>query len=101
MRAVTDAGLLCALCDWKEKTPRRTVISRRGQLRWSSEDVDSLSEDVDQASTPKKMRSSGINSQEEMTVLIKSENRGGQRQKGKKIGITQDCTEVAFTKICD
>lgn len=59
-----------------KKTPRRTVISRRGQLRWSSEDVDSLSEDVDQASTPKKMRSSGINSQEEMTVLIKSENRG-------------------------
>lgn len=84
MRAVTDAGLLCALCDWKKKTPRRTVISRRGQLRWSSEDVDSLSEDVDQASTPKKMRSSGINGQEEMTVLIKSENRGGQRQKGKK-----------------
>uniref|UniRef100_A0A3P8QZS6 Zgc:163014 n=1 Tax=Astatotilapia calliptera TaxID=8154 RepID=A0A3P8QZS6_ASTCA len=30
------------------------------------------------------MRSSGINGQEEMTVLIKSENRGGQRQKGKK-----------------
>lgn len=47
--------------------------------------MDSLSEDVDQASTPKKMRSSGINGQEEMTVLIKSENRGGQRQKGKKI----------------
>ncbi|XP_030575362.1 acyl-CoA-binding domain-containing protein 4 [Archocentrus centrarchus] len=56
-----------------EKTPRRTVISRRGQLRWSSEDVDSLSEDIDQASTPKKRR---MNSQEEMTVLIKNENRG-------------------------
>uniref|UniRef100_UPI0037E7D7C9 rab9 effector protein with kelch motifs n=1 Tax=Semicossyphus pulcher TaxID=241346 RepID=UPI0037E7D7C9 len=59
-----------------EKTPRRTVISKRGHLTWSSEDMDSLTDDIDQASTPKKMRLSRMNSQEEMTVQIKNENRG-------------------------
>uniref|UniRef100_A0AAQ4QRF3 Zgc:163014 n=1 Tax=Gasterosteus aculeatus aculeatus TaxID=481459 RepID=A0AAQ4QRF3_GASAC len=51
-----------------DKTPRRTVISKRGRLTWSSEDVD-------EASNSKKMRVSRINSQEEMTVQIKRENR--------------------------
>ncbi|KAM8737127.1 kelch domain-containing protein 2 isoform 2-T2 [Acanthopagrus schlegelii] len=54
------------------KTPRRTVISKRGHLTWSSEDMDSLTEDIDQASTPKKMR---MNSHDEMTGQIKNYNR--------------------------
>ncbi|XP_062295755.1 uncharacterized protein zgc:163014 [Scomber scombrus] len=58
-----------------DKTPRRTVISKRGHLTWSSEDLDSLTEDIAQASTPKKMRLSRMNSQEEMMVQIKSESR--------------------------
>ncbi|KAM7402975.1 hypothetical protein PAMA_003752 [Pampus argenteus] len=58
-----------------DKTPRRTVISKRGRLTWSSEDMDSLPEDIEQASTPKKMRLSRMNSQEEMTVQIKSVSR--------------------------
>nr|XP_046268680.1 acyl-CoA-binding domain-containing protein 5 isoform X3 [Scatophagus argus] len=58
-----------------DKTPRRTVISKRGHLTWSSEDMDSLAEDIDQASTPKKKRLSRMSSQEEMTVQIKNENR--------------------------
>ncbi|XP_010732194.2 acyl-CoA-binding domain-containing protein 4 isoform X1 [Larimichthys crocea] len=57
------------------KTPRRTVISKRGHLTWSSEDMDSLAEDIDQASTPKKRRLSRRDSQEEMAVQIKNENR--------------------------
>lgn len=64
----------------QDKTPRRTVISQRGRLAWSSEDADSLGEDIGQASTPKKMRLSRMNSQEEMTVQIKNENREGQKQ---------------------
>lgn len=64
----------------KVKTPRRTVISKRGHLTWSSEDMDSLAEDIDQASTPKKRRLSRMNSQEEMTVQIKKDNREGQKQ---------------------
>ncbi|XP_038584213.1 acyl-CoA-binding domain-containing protein 5 [Micropterus salmoides] len=58
-----------------EKTPRRTVISKRGHLTWSSEDMDSPAEDIDQASTPKKRRLSRMNSQEEMAVQIKNVNR--------------------------
>ncbi|XP_020485797.2 uncharacterized protein zgc:163014 isoform X1 [Labrus bergylta] len=60
-----------------EKTPKRTVISKRGQLAWSleDEDSDSLAEDIDQASTPKKMRMSRRNSLEEVMAQIKSENR--------------------------
>lgn len=65
-------------CDLKEKTPRRTVISR-GRLTWSAEDMDSLGEDLDQASTPKKRRLSRMNSQEEMTAQIKSDNREGRK----------------------
>ncbi|TKS86459.1 RING finger protein B [Collichthys lucidus] len=57
------------------KTPRRTVISKRGHLTWSSEDMDSLAEDIDQASTPKKRRLSRRDSQEEMAVQIKNDNR--------------------------
>lgn len=67
-------------CDLKEKTPRRTVISR-GRLTWSTEDMDSLNEDLDQASTPKKRRLSRMNSQEEMTAQIKSDNREGREKK--------------------
>lgn len=61
----------CNLQRKKDKTPRRTVISKRGRLTWSSEDVDG-----DQASTPKKMRLSRTNSREEMTVRMQTENRG-------------------------
>ena len=43
--------------------------------------MDSLTEDIDQASTPKKKRLRRMNSQEEMTVQIKKENREGQEQK--------------------
>ncbi|KAM4542799.1 uncharacterized protein PAE49_019300 [Odontesthes bonariensis] len=57
------------------KTPRRTVISGRGRLTWSSEDMDSLTEDVDQVSAPKKRRLSRMSSQEEISVQIKNENR--------------------------
>lgn len=60
-------------CGLKEKTPRRTVISR-GRLTWSAEDMDQ-----DQASTPKKKRLSRMNSQEEMTAQIKGDNREGQK----------------------
>ncbi|XP_035024669.2 acyl-CoA-binding domain-containing protein 4 [Hippoglossus stenolepis] len=58
-----------------EKTPRRTVISKRGHMTWSSEDMDSLTEDIEQASTPKKKRLYRMNSQEGMTAQIKSDNR--------------------------
>lgn len=67
-------------CDLKEKTPRRTVISR-GCLTWSSEDLDSLYEDLDQASTPKKRRLSRMTSQEEMTAQTRTDNQEGQRKK--------------------
>lgn len=53
-----------------DKTPRRTIISKRGRLAWSSEDMDSPGE----ASTPKK-RILRVNSQEEMVEEIKSEQR--------------------------
>lgn len=43
--------------------------------------MDSLTEEIGQASTPKKMRLSRMKSQEEMTVQIKNEDREGQRQK--------------------
>ena len=62
----------------KDKTPRRTVISKRGHLTWSSEDMDSLAEDIEQASTPKKTRLFRMNSKEEMAVHIKNQNREGQ-----------------------
>lgn len=66
---------------WKDKTPRRTVISRRGDLTWSSEDMESLAEDVHQASTPKKQRLSRMSSQEEMMVQPKPDNSGGETWK--------------------
>ncbi|MED6266970.1 hypothetical protein CHARACLAT_007416, partial [Characodon lateralis] len=58
-----------------DKTPRRTVISRRARLRWSSEDMDSLTDDTDKASTPKKKKLCRMSSQEEMSAQIKNENR--------------------------
>ncbi|XP_026161399.1 rab9 effector protein with kelch motifs [Mastacembelus armatus] len=57
------------------KTPRHTVINKRGHLTWSSEDMDSLSEDIDQASTPKRKRLCTTKSQEEMSEQIKTESR--------------------------
>ncbi|XP_047467047.1 acyl-CoA-binding domain-containing protein 5 [Mugil cephalus] len=72
----TDSAVANKPSVWPtEKTPRRTVISKRGHLTWSSEDMDSLAEDIDQASTPKKRRLCRMNSQEEMTLQIKNENR--------------------------
>lgn len=73
-----DGMMYLFSCDLKEKTPRRTVISRE-RLTWSAEDMDSLVEDLDQASTPKKRRLSRMNSQEEMTAQIKSDNREGRK----------------------
>ncbi|XP_061599277.1 uncharacterized protein zgc:163014 [Cololabis saira] len=58
-----------------DKTPRRTVIGRRGCLPWSSEEVDGVTEDTNKASTPMKRRLSRMSSQEEMTVQIKHEHR--------------------------
>ncbi|KAL3049127.1 hypothetical protein OYC64_008582 [Pagothenia borchgrevinki] len=58
-----------------DKTPRRTVIGKRGCLTWSTEDAESLAEDADQPSSPKKIRLSRMNSTEEMTVQIKNDNR--------------------------
>ncbi|XP_053290877.1 uncharacterized protein zgc:163014 [Pleuronectes platessa] len=58
-----------------EKTPRRTVISKRGHMTWSSEDMDSLTEDIDQASSPKKKRLYRMNSKEGLTAQIKGDNR--------------------------
>ncbi|XP_061649768.1 uncharacterized protein zgc:163014 isoform X1 [Phyllopteryx taeniolatus] len=58
-----------------DENPRQTVISGRGSLKWSSDDTDRRIERVGRASTPKKMRLSRMNSQEEMTVQIKKEDR--------------------------
>ncbi|XP_069008952.1 LOW QUALITY PROTEIN: rab9 effector protein with kelch motifs, partial [Embiotoca jacksoni] len=58
------------------ETPGRTGIGKRGQLTWSSEDVDGLTEDEDQAAAPKKKRLRRISSREEMTAEIKKKNRG-------------------------
>lgn len=46
---------------------------------WSSEEMDSLAEDIHQASTPKKRRLSRMSSQEEMVAQIRTENREGQK----------------------
>lgn len=54
--------------------PSRTIISKRGQLAWSSEDTDGPGE----ASTPKKKILSTMDSPEEMSEQIKSEPREGQ-----------------------
>ncbi|KAF3844812.1 hypothetical protein F7725_007975 [Dissostichus mawsoni] len=62
-----------------DKTPRRTVISKRGCLTWSTEDAESLAEDADQPSSPKKIRLSRMNSMEKMTLQIKNDNREGQK----------------------
>lgn len=53
--------------------------------------MDSLTEDIDQASTPKKKRLRRMNSQEGMTALIKSDNREGRVKK--VISVTSKCTE--------
>ncbi|XP_077412460.1 uncharacterized protein LOC144043083 isoform X2 [Vanacampus margaritifer] len=52
----------------QNETPRRSVISRKVSLIWNSEDVD-------RPLTPKKMKLSRMNSQEEMTLQIKMEDR--------------------------
>lgn len=56
-----------------DKTPRCTVISHRGDLTWCSEDMESLAEDVHQASTPKKHKLSRMSSREEMMAHVKPE----------------------------
>ncbi|CAL9686610.1 unnamed protein product [Knipowitschia caucasica] len=58
-----------------DQTPRRAIISKRGHLTWSSEDADSPDVVITRASTPKKRLVSRMNSQEEMTKQIKSDNR--------------------------
>ncbi|XP_061700516.1 uncharacterized protein zgc:163014 isoform X2 [Syngnathoides biaculeatus] len=58
-----------------EETPRENVISRRGYSKWSSDDPDRPVENIGRASTPKKMRLSRMNSQEEMTLQIKKDDR--------------------------
>lgn len=75
---IVEAMIPCSA--FKKKTPRPSVISKRRYLTWSSEDMDRLSEDVDQASAPKRMRLSKMSSQEDITVQIKSENREGQEK---------------------
>lgn len=82
----------------KDKTPRRTVISKRGRLTWSSEDMDSLTQDINQASTPKKMRLSRLNSREEMTVQIKNANREGQKTLTTTV-VTSECTKWVLTEL--
>ncbi|XP_037096701.1 acyl-CoA-binding domain-containing protein 4 isoform X2 [Syngnathus acus] len=71
-----DTGTLDTGCKpslWPtDKTPRRTVISKRGRLTWSS---DSSVEGTDRASTAKKMRLTRMNSQEEITEQIKTKDR--------------------------
>lgn len=82
----------------QDKTPKRTVISRRGRLTWSSEDMDSLAEDIEQASTPKKMRLSRMNSKEEMSVQIKTETREGQETLT-TTAVTSECSKCSLTEI--
>lgn len=62
--------------------------------------MDSLAEDIDQASTPKKKRLSRMNSQEEMTVHIKNENREGLEQRHiTPVFVTSECTTWVLTNM--
>ncbi len=61
--------------------------------------MDSLAEDIEQASTPKKMRLSRMNSQEEMTAQIKTENRQGQKQSSTITVVTSESTKWVLTEI--
>lgn len=63
----------------KEKTPKRTIIGKRGHLTWTSEDMDNLTEELEKPLSPKKMKLSRMNSREEKTTQINSECRAGQR----------------------
>ncbi|XP_051942582.1 uncharacterized protein zgc:163014 isoform X1 [Hippocampus zosterae] len=58
-----------------DETPKRTVIGKRGRVTWSTEDRDRSVEGDDQALTPKRMRLSRMNSQEELTEQIKTKDR--------------------------
>lgn len=51
--------------------------------------MDSLTEGIDQASTPKKRRLSRMNSQEEMMAQTKNENREGETQRAAALS---ECT---------
>ncbi|CAJ1073619.1 probable serine/threonine-protein kinase DDB_G0272254 [Xyrichtys novacula] len=55
-----------------ERTLRATF---NGNLTWSLLDMDRLAEDIDQASTPKKVRLSRKTSREDISVRIRSESR--------------------------
>ncbi|KAJ0063130.1 hypothetical protein NL108_012587, partial [Boleophthalmus pectinirostris] len=71
----SDCVVPSRLSAWPtNKTPRWTIISKRGHLTWSSEDKDSPGEDIMQSSTPKK-RILSVNSPDEITEQIKNENR--------------------------
>nr|XP_020446705.1 uncharacterized protein LOC109955158 isoform X5 [Monopterus albus] len=59
----------------KDETPRHAVIGKRGQLTRRAEDMDSLADDIDQVSTPKRRRLSTMNSEKETSEQIKTENR--------------------------
>ncbi|XP_038147282.1 rab9 effector protein with kelch motifs [Cyprinodon tularosa] len=58
-----------------DKTPRRKVTSQRACLTWCSEDMNSLIEDTDKASTPKKRKLFRMHIPEEITAQIKNESR--------------------------
>ncbi|XP_077476986.1 uncharacterized protein LOC144089735 isoform X1 [Stigmatopora argus] len=58
-----------------DQTPRQTVNNKLGFLTWCPEDMDDHIEVNDRASTPKKMRLSRMNSQEELAEQIKTADR--------------------------
>ncbi|XP_029901052.1 nitrile-specifier protein 5 isoform X2 [Myripristis murdjan] len=58
-----------------EKTPKRTIIGKRGHLTWSSEDMDNLTEELEKPLSPKKVKLSRMNSREEKIAQINSECR--------------------------
>lgn len=55
--------------------------------------MDSLTEGIDQASTPKKRRLSRMNSQEQMMAQIKNDNREGETQRAAALS---ECTMRLF-----
>nr|XP_057945968.1 uncharacterized protein zgc:163014 isoform X2 [Doryrhamphus excisus] len=71
----SDSAFGCKPSLWPtDKTPRRTLISRKGRLTWSSEEMEDT-ECIGRASTPKKRRLFRLNSQEEMTSQMKEQDR--------------------------
>lgn len=60
--------------------------------------MDSVAEDADKASTPKKRKLCRRSSQEEMTAQIRNENREGQKHEPPPPAcqVTTVCTETVF-----